>query len=167
MRRGAPIRLRAMLHRDETGSGEPLVLVHGAWADGRHWRRLADELGGFRAIAYDRRGHGRSGGRHDGVARDVEDLAGVIEDAGAPAHVVAGSLGGSIALRLAGGRPELIRSLAVHEPALSGLLGGAGPGAPDEVPPPRTFAESSLGEGWWERLTDDERAGFADNGAVW
>jgi pimeloyl-ACP methyl ester carboxylesterase len=155
-----------MLHHDETGSGEPLVLVHGAWADGRHWSRLASEIDGFRVVSYDRRGHGRSGGRHEGIAKDVEDLAGLIEWLETPAHVVAGSLGASIALRLAGAQPDLFLSLAVHEPALPGLLGRTPP-APDHVPTAREFAESSLGEGAWENLTDDERKGFEDNGDVW
>jgi len=155
-----------MLHREETGGGEPVVLVHGAWADGRHWTRLANELDGFRVITYDRRGHGRSGGRVEGIAKDVEDLVGLIEWLGTPAHVVGGSFGGSVALRLAAQRPELLHSLSVHEPALSGLLGNA-PARPEGVPSPEEFADSSLGEGAWERLTEDERDGFRDNGGAW
>jgi pimeloyl-ACP methyl ester carboxylesterase len=156
-----------MLHNEEKGSGQPLVTVHGAWADGRHWYRFADELSdGFRVVVYDRRGHGRSGGRHEGLARDVDDLVGLFEWLEAPTHVVAGSFGASVALRAAAERPDRVLSLAVHEPALSGLLGGA-PQPPDQIPPPRAFAEASLGDGWWERLSDDERAGFEDNGQVW
>jgi pimeloyl-ACP methyl ester carboxylesterase len=40
----------------------------------------------------------------------------------APAHVVASSYGGNIALRLAAKRPELVRSLSCHEPPLWQLL---------------------------------------------
>jgi pimeloyl-ACP methyl ester carboxylesterase len=156
-----------MLHNEEKGTGQPLVTVHGAWADGRHWYRFADELDDrFRVVVYDRRGHGRSGGRHAGIAQDVDDLAGLLEWLEAPAHVVAGSFGGCVALRVAAARPGALLSLAVHEPALSGLLGET-PRLPEQIPPPRAFAEASLGDGWWERLTDDERAGFEDNGAVW
>lgn len=150
-----------MLHREETGSGEPLVLVHGALADARHWQRFAGELDGFRAIACDRRGHGRSGGRHETIEDDVDDLADLIDE---PAHVVGGSFGASVALRLAARRPDLFLSLSVHEPALPGLAGGGGgaPGANGE-PDPRAFAEAALGEGAWEWLTEDERDGFRDN----
>ena len=159
-----------MLHREETGSGEPLVLVHGAWADGRHWTRLAGELEGLRSISYDRRGHGRSGGRHTGIGDDVDDLAALIEQTDAvPAHAVAGSFGGSVALRLAAARPDLLRSLSLHEPALPGLLGGAprgGDPANDEIDA-KSFAESSLGEGAWDRLSEDEREGFRANGQAW
>jgi pimeloyl-ACP methyl ester carboxylesterase len=153
-----------MLHHDETGSGEPLVLVHGAWADGRHWTRLAEELDGFRVVSYDRRGHGRSGGRHTGIDDDVDDLAELIAD---PAHVVGGSFGASVTLRLAAKRPDLFLSLSVHEPALPGLLGGGGAGGGGEPPDARAFAESSLGDGAWDRLTDDERDGFRDNGEAY
>jgi pimeloyl-ACP methyl ester carboxylesterase len=51
------------------------------------------------------------------------DLAALIESLQlAPAHVVGHSFSGSIALRLAGERPDLIRSLVVHEPPLMNLL---------------------------------------------
>ena len=156
-----------MLHRDETGSGPPLVMVHGAWADGRHWSRLADELaGGFRVVRYDRRGHGRSGGRHVTIDDDVKDLLELLAALDTPADVVGGSLGGTIALRAALASPPSFRSLAVHEPALPGLFGGAPP-LPERLPAPREFVEDSLGEGWWEQLTDDERAAFEGGADAW
>jgi pimeloyl-ACP methyl ester carboxylesterase len=156
-----------MLHREETGSGEPLVLVHGAWADGRHWTRLARELANdFRVVAYDRRGHGRSGGRHETIERDASDLAELIAELGGSAHLVAGSLGGTIALSAAAAEPPAVTSLAVHEPALPALMGGA-QSAPERIPSPKEFAEDSLGDGAWEQLTEEERKGFEDNGEVW
>jgi pimeloyl-ACP methyl ester carboxylesterase len=163
------VRCAPMLHHEETGSGEPLVLVHGAWADGRHLTRLAEELDGFQVVTYDRRGHGRSGGRHEGIARDVQDIVDMVEWLGTPAHVVGGSFGGSIALRLSAAHPDLLLSLSVHEPALPGLLGGApGGGRQSEViPDPKEFAESSLGEGAWDTLSEDERDGFRDNGEAY
>lgn len=156
-----------MLHREETGSGEPLVLVHGAWADGRHWTRLARELADrFRVVAYDRRGHGRSGGEHETVERDAQDLIDLIAELGGRAHLVAGSLGGTIALSAAATQPDAVTSLAVHEPALPALMGGT-PQAPAQIPSPEDFAADSLGEGAWEQLTEEERKGFEDNGEVW
>lgn len=161
------VRSRRMLHREETGSGPWLVTVHGAWADGRHWTRLATELASdFRVVTYDRRGHGRSGGSHGTIDDDARDLLELIGGLGEPAHVVGGSLGGTIALRAAATDATPFTSLAVHEPALPGLLGRA-PEAPERIPTPREFAEASLGEGWWDGLTDDERTGFEDNGDVW
>jgi pimeloyl-ACP methyl ester carboxylesterase len=156
-----------VLFHEETGSGQPLVLVHGAWADGRHWARLARELDdAFRVVVYDRRGHGRSDGAHETIERDAADLVELIDQVGGPAHVVAGSLGGTIALSAAARQPASFLSLAVHEPALPHLLGGA-PQAPERMPTPKQFAEDSLGAGAWEKLTEEERKGFEDNGEVW
>ena len=47
---------------DELGTGEPLVLVHGTGAQASTWRGPVGDLaaGGYRVIAYDRRGFGRS-----------------------------------------------------------------------------------------------------------
>jgi pimeloyl-ACP methyl ester carboxylesterase len=111
---------------EETGSGEPLVLVHGSWVDHHNWDLVAGHLGEhFRVITYDRRGHGDSEGSatQGSVAEDATDLAGLIEHLGVgPAHVAGNSLGSSIAIRLTGARPELFRSLIVHEPPLFKLL---------------------------------------------
>lgn len=118
----------ARLHYERSGAGQPLVLVHGSWVDGRVWNAVLSELGrSFDVVSYDRRGHSRSweppgqGSIHD----DVDDLAALIEELGlAPAHVAGASWGGSIALRLATARPDLPRSVAVHEPPFFDLLDG-------------------------------------------
>lgn len=102
------------------------MLVHGSWDSHVDWDlvlpRLADS---FRVVAYDRRGHSRSE-RSTGqgsVREDVADLAALIEHLDlAPAWVVGNSFGASIALRLAGERPELCRGLIGHEPPLFSLL---------------------------------------------
>jgi pimeloyl-ACP methyl ester carboxylesterase len=110
---------------EETGSGEPLVLVHGSWDDPQAWAFVEDELAkSFCVISYDRRGHTGSGDSpHPGSRRDDEDdLATLIEERGlAPAHLVANSFGGSIALGLVVRRPELVRSVCAHEPPLLAL----------------------------------------------
>lgn len=82
---------------------------------------------GLRAIAYDARGHGRSGAPADpgayGYELLVEDLAGVLAWAGdgapdAPAPILLGvSLGGLTALRLALEQPERVAALVLVTPA--------------------------------------------------
>jgi pimeloyl-ACP methyl ester carboxylesterase len=116
----------ATLAYDEEGAGEPLVLVHGTGAQASSWGRSVADLaaGGYRVIAYDRRGYGRSTHR---PVRDyrmhIADLAALIEHVGAPAHVFGWSSGGNTALALAAERPELFRSLVVLEAPWHGLRG--------------------------------------------
>lgn len=107
-------------------SGEPLVLVHGSWIDHHSWDPVVTGLSrSFRVLTYDRRGHSQSErpASSGSIREDVADLAALIEGLGlAPAHILGTSLGGSIVLRLAGERPDLFRSMIVHEPPLFSLL---------------------------------------------
>ena len=109
------------------GTGEvPLVLVHGSWDSHHDWDLVVPRLtDSFRVLTYDRRGHSQSECPigQGSVREDVADLATLIEHLGlAPAWVVGNSFGASIALRLAGERPELLRGLIGHEPPLFSLL---------------------------------------------
>ena len=100
---------------ERAGEGPPLVLVHGAAADGRMWQpqlaALADE---FTVIAWDEPGAGRSSdvpGSY-GLADYADCLAGLIDamELG-PAHVAGLSWGGTIVLELYRRRPELASTL--------------------------------------------------------
>jgi pimeloyl-ACP methyl ester carboxylesterase len=106
--------------------GDPMVLVHGSWGDHGNWASVVPALSRrFRVLTYDRRRHSSSERPigQGSVREDVADLAAVLEDLRhAPAHVVGTSFGASIVLRLAAERPDLFRSLIVHEPPLFGLL---------------------------------------------
>src|SRR5205823_10936310 len=114
------------LFTEPSGDGEPLVLVHGSWGDHHNWDLVAPRLAEhFRVLTYDRRGHSESEappgqGRVD---QDVDDLAALVEWLGlGPAHIVGNSFGAVISLKLASRRPELFRTLAVHEPPAFPLL---------------------------------------------
>ena len=117
-----------------SGEGDPVVLVHGSWADHEVWGQLAPLLARHSTvISYDRRGHSASE-RPPGPRRikddDVEDLAGLIAHlADGPADLVGNSFGASIALRLTALHPELVRSVSAHEPPLFPLLDEASPAA--------------------------------------
>lgn len=109
----------------EFGSGDPLILVHGSWADHMEWPFVVPGLAShFRVVVYDRRGHSQSERppTQGSIREDVADLAAIIERAGAPAHLLGHSMGASISLRLAAERPDLFRTLNVHEPPLFDLL---------------------------------------------
>ncbi len=115
------------LYWELTGElGDLLVLVHGSWGDHHNWDAVVPGLSrSFRVLTYDRRGHSHSErpAGHGSVREDVADLAALIEHLQlGPAHIAGNSFGGSIVLRLAGERPDLFRSLIVHEPPLFGLL---------------------------------------------
>ena len=106
---------------DRTGTGEPLVLIGGAFSYRRYpgQVKLAGLLSRhFTVYSYDRRGRGGSGDTAPyAVQREIEDLDAVIGAAGGSAHVWGLSSGAVLALdAAAAGLP--IRKLAVQEPPL-------------------------------------------------
>ena len=82
------------------GRGRPVVLIHGWPLSGASWDPVSNALAesGFRAIAYDRRGFGRSDQPTDGYDYDTfaDDLAAVIDSqaGGEPVALVGFSMGG-------------------------------------------------------------------------
>ena len=88
------------LYVKDWGSGRPVVLIHGWPLNADSWDAQAVALAeaGFRAIAYDRRGFGRSDQPWDGYDYDslTDDLADVLKATGATADVtlVGFSMGG-------------------------------------------------------------------------
>jgi pimeloyl-ACP methyl ester carboxylesterase len=116
------------LYYELHGSGDPLVLVHGSWGDHHNWDPVVATLAeSFRVLAYDRRGHSASErpAGQGSVFEDADDLAWLIEELDlAPAHVAGNSFGAVITLRAASRRPEVFRTLIVHEPPLFPLLAG-------------------------------------------
>lgn len=115
------------LYYELHGSGEPLVLVHGSWADTTQWGLVVPALAeSYQVLIYDRRGHSRSErtNAQGSVDEDGDDLAALLESLSlSPAHVVTSSLGGNVALRLATRRTDTFTSLTCHEPPLWSLLG--------------------------------------------
>ncbi len=108
-----------------SGTGPPLVLVHGATADHTTWRTSGPLLGGRHALhAIDRRGRGGSGdgppGEPYAIEREFDDLAAVVEAiaaaTGEPVDVVGHSYGGRIGLGAAL-RTDHLRRLVVYEGA--------------------------------------------------
>jgi pimeloyl-ACP methyl ester carboxylesterase len=106
--------------------GDPLILVHGSWGDHHDWDLVTEKLAKtFRVLTYDRRGHSQSE-RPIGqgyVKEDIMDLLELINRLTlSPAHIVGNSYGASIVLKTAAKRPDLFRSMIVHEPPFFGLL---------------------------------------------
>lgn len=107
-----------LAYADSGGTGRPLLALHGAFGRGRPFLALADRLGaGWRVIAPDQRGHGRSD-RADDYSRQafLDDTAAIIEQLDlAPCVLVGHSLGGINAFQLAARRPELVAAFVVAD----------------------------------------------------
>lgn len=76
---------RPRLHvEDSGGAGRPVVLIHGWPLSAEAWKPQASVLreAGYRVVAYDRRGFGRSEKPEGGYDYDSlsDDLAGILED---------------------------------------------------------------------------------------
>jgi pimeloyl-ACP methyl ester carboxylesterase len=109
---------------EESGEGAPIVLLHGLTATRRYvvmGSRLL-ERSGRRVIAYDARGHGRSGPAPSAGAYTYALLAGdllaVLDALGVKRAVLAGaSMGAQTALRVALEHPKRVEALALITPA--------------------------------------------------
>lgn len=75
-----PVRLHV---EDSGGEGRPVVLIHGWPLSAESWKAQVGPLrdAGYRVVAYDRRGFGRSDKPADGYDYDTlaDDLAGILE----------------------------------------------------------------------------------------
>jgi len=106
------------LHFETTGAGPPVLLVMGLGMTASGWWRTVPVLtaAGFRVIAFDNRGVGRSD-RPPGpysVAELADDASAVLDATGVPrAHVYGISLGGMIAQELALRHPERVDRLVL------------------------------------------------------
>lgn len=101
---------------DRRGDGPPVILVSGALGDRDSHADLADALAPqFSVLTYDRRGRGRSGDVQPyAIAREVDDLAALIDQAGGSAAVYGHSSGAGLALHAAASGLPIAR-LVLHE----------------------------------------------------
>lgn len=103
----------------ETGSGPPLVLVHGSTADHTRWATVLEPLAArFTVHAMDRRGRGLSGDAEPyDVEREFDDVVAVVEAIGEPVALLGHSYGAFCALNAAT-RTASIGKLILYEPPL-------------------------------------------------
>ncbi|MFF8402015.1 alpha/beta fold hydrolase [Streptomyces sp. NPDC015684] len=108
-----------------TGRGPTVILVSGAMSTGGTVAPLAARLADrCTAVVYDRRGRGASGDTAPyAVAREVEDLAALVEAVGGEAALFGVSSGGALVLEAAAsGLP--VRQVAVYETPFADFLPG-------------------------------------------
>lgn len=137
----------------DQGKGEVVLLIHGLGSSSADWElQLPALTPGYRVIAVDLRGHGRSTKPSGPYSLEMfaGDVAALIEalDIG-PCHVVGLSLGAMTALELSATRPDLVRSAVVVN------------AGPDFVP--RTLKERAM---VWQRLTLVRTVGLATLGKL-
>ncbi|HET7475556.1 MAG TPA: alpha/beta hydrolase [Dermatophilaceae bacterium] len=107
-------------YEDSGGDGRPVVLVHGWPLSAASWTPVRDAAveAGYRVVAYDRRGFGRSAKPGDAVGYDYDaltaDLAAVVESLDLRDMTLVGfSMGGGEVARYAGTRDaDRVRSVA-------------------------------------------------------
>ncbi|MET1018360.1 MAG: alpha/beta hydrolase, partial [Microterricola sp.] len=112
------------LYAEVRGEGPPILLIGASSDDAEMFRPIAERLGGFTVVSYDRRGTLRSDrdGWPCGTARHADDAAGLIgalglADIGARGVDVFGaSAGGIVAVQLALRHPRLVRRVFAFEP---------------------------------------------------
>ncbi|WP_331236411.1 alpha/beta fold hydrolase [Natronorarus salvus] len=104
---------------ERTGSGPPLVLVHGTTADHTRWDPVRPALEEqFTVYAMDRRGRGESGDAADyELDREFEDVAAVVESIDEPAVLLGHSYGALCSLEAAL-RTDDLRALVLYEPPI-------------------------------------------------
>ncbi|MEP9348093.1 alpha/beta fold hydrolase [Xanthobacter sp. KR7-225] len=127
----------------EEGAGDPVLLIHGFgstkeinWV-GPSWMRTLTDAG-YRAIAFDHRGHGASGKVYDPALYDTrlmaEDAKRLLDHLGiARADVIGYSMGARVGAQMALHFPQEVRSL---------VMGGLGYHLVEGVGLPRSIADA-------------------------
>jgi len=170
----------------ESGTGDPLVLIHGTLGDQRVWAGQMAALGArYHVMALSLRhcwpGEWTEGGDFT-IDRHVADVASFIRGLGKGAVRVLGhSRGGHIAFRLAERHPELVRTLVLAEPGgeLDKTLGGSATPAGTQASGfaaaaalvaagdidggLKRVAEQTGGPGAWDRIPDSRKMLRRDN----
>lgn len=122
--RGAPLYFKAQ------GKGPPVLFLHGGGCSSELWGDCFQRVAGFaKAIAYDQRSFGKSGGdAGSGIARHGDDAADILDRLeAAPATILGHSFGATVALDLAVRYPDRVSGMVLLEPPMDfRALGGSG-----------------------------------------
>ena len=121
------------IHVQICGDGEPLLLHSGIWTEAGLWQPLLPHLRGFRTIAFDPPGIGRS--QMPAFPLTMRALASVgtavLDELGIEsAHVLGVSFGGAVAQQMAISHPSRVRRLVLASTMFGAL---AVPGDPEAL----------------------------------
>ncbi|PWT85591.1 MAG: alpha/beta hydrolase [Acidobacteria bacterium] len=165
-----------IFYRDSGGDGVPVILLHAATGSSRVWDNQFSVFAaaGYRVIAFDRRGWGRTvldgAGPQPGTAAD--DLLNLLAQLGLDrVHVIGTAAGGFVALDFALSYPKHVRSLViansiggVQDPDYVALGRRLRPPQFDALPPeirelgPSYRASNAAGTGRWVELEKMSRS---------
>jgi pimeloyl-ACP methyl ester carboxylesterase len=112
-----------LVHVEQAGQGEPVLLIHGFGASTYSWRKVIPGLSAsHRVVALDLNGFGYTERPRDpaGYSREGQErlILGVLDALGiASAHVVGHSYGGALTLFLASRHPGRVRSMVLVDSA--------------------------------------------------
>ena len=125
------------------GVGEPVILIHGWAADAEMWDVAIQNLSrNYQVVAFDCRGHGKSGKPTDPSKYGMEmvnDVVRLMDHLGiAKAHILGYSMGGSITIKMMTAYPERF---------LTAVVGGSQGFRPQDVDTPDTPLIKSLRSG--------------------
>lgn len=99
-------------HVEDFGEGRPILFIHAGVADSRMWHGQFG-LDGFRSVAYDKRGFGKTLFDPEPFS-DTTDAIAVLDQVGLDSAIVVGcSMGGETALDLAIGHPDRVDALVL------------------------------------------------------
>ncbi len=109
-----------ILHYQEYGNGQPLVILHGLLGSLDNWHTLSRTFASsFRVLAVDQRNHGKSPHSdvftYDAMAEDLTELLDRLKIPSA--HLLGHSMGGKTAMRFALSNPSRVKSLIVVDMA--------------------------------------------------
>ena len=113
--------MRLHVHRFGADAAPPVVCLHGVQGSGTRFRRLATAaFPGRMVLAFDLRGHGRSGWSPPwNIETHLDDLRDTLDaEEVATADVVGFSFGGRLALELAAADPGRVARIALLDPAV-------------------------------------------------
>jgi pimeloyl-ACP methyl ester carboxylesterase len=115
----------ARIAYDVSGPEDPshdVLMLHAGVTDRRSWQPLVDTIADrHRCVRYDARGYGETTYEPEAGWSPVEDAVAVLDATEAEsAVVVAGSMGGAVALDLALAHPDRVRALVLIGPAVRG-----------------------------------------------
>jgi pimeloyl-ACP methyl ester carboxylesterase len=119
------LRIRGLsIHAQIQGEGEPLLMYSPIWSQAEVWEPLLPYLTGFRSIAFDPPGIGRS--PMPGLPMSMQALAsvgaGLLDELGIEsAHVLGASFGGAVAQHMAICHPGRVRRLVLASTSFGGF----------------------------------------------